>query len=208
MLIATCTGSENFETGSAKSHLFLVPDRPGDKEVHIGVAAKNGKGNVRTIGAGGRVGASRTIRQEIAGTWSNTNYDVPEGRVLKLFGTRSGGWGSVRVQANLLLRLRATAPLYRVGAILTGHPSATYNRAVTEGRFDILGLDEALALGVPIPTTFRHSFEDVMTRRMFEIVQVERESAAAPQVVTTVVENSQGEQVAVTVRRRGRALDL
>lgn len=206
MLLAT-TGHENFQTGSAKSYLFVTPTRatPG-KEMHIGIASRAG-GGIRQVGSPQSVPAAPGMRPEM-GKWTTCNYNIPEGTLLKLFASRSGGFGSMRIQASLFLLARDHAAFRRVSTILTGHPKATFSRVQVEGRFDIITVDEAIRLGANVPAHFRGTFDESMTRRAFEIVEVDREIAAAPVQHVEVVENSQGEEVEVVRRRRGRALDL
>jgi hypothetical protein len=207
MLIGATTGHENFQSGSAKSYLFVTPTRrfPG-KEMHIGVAAK-AQGAIRQTGSPQTVPAAPGMRPEM-GRWTTCNYDVPEGTLLKLFAVRSGGFGSMRVQGSLFLMVREHAAFRRVQTILTGHPKAAYSRVNIEGRFDLLTVDQAVALGAVVPNHFRTSFEEGMVRRAFEIIEIDREVAAPPINHVEVVENSQGEAVEVVRRRRGRALDL
>lgn len=207
MLVQATTGFENFQNGGAKAHLFVVPTQrfPG-KELHIGIAARSG-GVVRQIGFPQTIPAAPGMRPEM-GQWTQGNYEVPEGMVLKAFAHRSGGFGTMRVQASMFLRMREQAAYRRIGTILTGNPKASYTRVWIEGRFDILTLAQAREHGINVPTHFSHSFDTTMTSRAFDIIEVESEVAAAPQQQVAMVVNAQGEEVQVRTVRRNRALEL
>lgn len=207
MLISTTTGFENFSAGSAKSYLFTVPTRaaPG-KEQHIGVSARSG-GGINTIGMPSTVPAAPGFVEE-TGKWTSATFEVPDGQVLKLFAQRSGGFGSMRIMASMFIRTRRHAALRKIGTILTGHPKATYTRVWTEGRFDILTLEQAAELGILVPPHFAHTYAQTMTSRAFEVVEVEREISAPAVTVVSMVQNSAGEAIEVRTNRKSRALDI
>jgi hypothetical protein len=207
MIITATTGTETFSTGSAKSHIFVVPSRPGQKEVHIGIAGRQG-GDVRLISQPSRIPCAPGYRPEM-GEWTTGSYEVAENTVLKVFAYRSAAsFGAMRTQANLLLRVRSQAAFLKIGTILTGAPNACLTRAWLEGRFDILTLDQARNMGLNIPATFGGSFDEVQARRAFEIVTMDSEIATAPRIEVQQVTNTQGEEVEIRVANRRRALDI
>lgn len=213
MLISTTTGFENFQSGSAKSYVFVVPSSAHSllsKEAHIFIAARagaNSPSSIRSVGSPVSVPAAPGFIAE-TGKWTTATFDVPEGTILKVFCSRSGGFGSMRVSANMLLRVRRNAALLRIGTILTGYPKATYTRAWTEGRFDIIGAEEAHLLGIAIQPQYLSSYSESSINRAFETIVVDREVSGAATATVQVVENSSGEQVQVTGFRKARALDL
>jgi hypothetical protein len=209
MLLQTTYGQENFQSGSSKTYLFTMPTTafPG-KEVNVAVAAKDVHAGIRVVQSQPPVPAATGMVAEV-GKWTTTTYEMPEGRLLKLFMMRNTpDFGTMRVGANLLLRVRSGAALRRVGAILVGHPRATYTRAWTEGRFDILSVAQARALGAAIPRHFEPSYDQTMVSRGYEIVEIEPEHEAPPVPHAQVVTSSRGEEVVVTSVRRRRALEL
>jgi len=213
VLLQTTTGYENVPGGSAKSYVFTMPSTGfpiPDKETNLGVAAKGRDSRIATISAQASVQAVPGMAGD-PGKWITATYDVPENRLLKIFATRNTGgsnFGSMRILASMIIRMRPGAALRRVGTILTGHARATYSRVWTEGRFDILTLAQAHALGVTVPRHFEAQFAETMVRRAFEIVVIEPETASVPVLQTRVVTTSQGQAVTVTTARRRRALDL
>lgn len=210
MLITTTTGSENFQSGSTKNYVFVVPSRRNSfpaNEMHIFVAAKSGQPTVKQIGMPNTVPAAPNAISEI-GKWTTSTYDVQEGTILKLFAARSGSFGSMRASATMLLRVRQGAALLRIGTILSGNPKATYSRAWTEGRFDIIPPDQAHLLGVQILPHFLAAYSDSACSRIFEKIIVDREISSAAVNTVEIVENSQGEKVEVHNVRKARALDL
>lgn len=208
MMLRCTTGFENYQNGSSKTYLFHVPcTRFPGKELNIGIHAKSAT-NVRKIGLPNKYVPVPGLRPEM-GQFTDTNYEVEDGTILKIFTTRSGGFGSMRVQGSIFIRCRSSGPLMRIGAILTGAERSLINRAWTEGRFDFVPVDEAERFGVPpVPMHFRGSFDESMVRRAFEIIEVEPELQPVQQPQVVVVENSKGEEVQVPRRGRRRALDL
>lgn len=208
-LLQTTTGFENFSSGSAKVYVFSLPTPafPGN-ESNLHLLSRAGVSGVRAVGTATAAPAAPGVPYD-RGKWTTQTFDIPEGMVLKVFANRStSAFGQMRIMANMAIRMRAQGPLMRLSAILTQHQNATYTRANIEGRFDILTLEEALALGASIPSTFHATYGRGMTSRAFEITQMEREVTSRAAVRVRTIENSQGEAVVVTDSRRGRALDL
>jgi hypothetical protein len=208
MLIQCTTGFENFSTSSAKAHVFVVPTaRMLGKEMHIAVACKGVYPGLRKVGLETKQPAAPGLRREL-GEWTTASYEVPEGMLLKVFGTRSGGWGSQRVMSNQFIRVRADAAMRRINVILTGNERAALARASIEGRFDLVTLSEALLMGVAVPPSFRPGFDEAMQRRAFEYHEVEPELRSVAVAQTRVVTNAAGEEREVSTNIRHRALDL
>lgn len=200
-------GFETFPSESARVLAFHMPTRqfPG-KELNMGVAAKSGQ-IITKLGPPQDFPCAPNYKREL-GQWTRQNYALPEGCVIKIFSTCNPPFGQMRVMANLLVRMRANAALVRIGAILTNNPVATISRAVFEGRFDVISASDGIALGAAIPMHFLQSYENVWTRRAFEIAVVEPENAPIPQQQATKVENSVGEIVTVVKTVRRRMIDI
>lgn len=209
MLISTTTGFENFESGSAKSYVFVAPSQATriQRELHLGVAARSGADGISAVGAPQSIPAAPGFIEE-TGRWTTATYEVPEHTILKLFAQRNGGFGSMRIMASLFVRMRKEAAVRKIGTVLTAHPKATYSRVWLEGRFDILTLEQAMALGVVVPPSFAHTYAQTMVNRAFEFVEVSRELSAPAQQVVSTVQNSAGETVEIRNNRKARALDL
>ncbi len=213
MLISTTYGNENFQHNSAKYHLFacrstLHPDvEPMQK--HMWVAARDHSAGVSAHGRGSTVPAAPGYRSEF-GKWTTAQFDVPEGLVIKLFGTRklremvSGR----HTTAAMMLRIRENAALVRVTCGLTMDERASSNNVVLfEGRADPLLASMAESEGV-ILGNFRSQFSSYNQRALFT-VEVLRDEISTPQVnEVTEIENTQGERVQVTTPRRRRAIQL
>ena len=206
-LLQTTTGFETFAQSSAKVYAFHMPTRqfPG-KENNLSVVARGG-GGIQAVGVPNQFPPAAGIRPEM-GKWTTQTFDIPEGALVKVFAHRSAGFGQMRVMASMVLRIRAQAALRRVGAILTQNSKAVITRANFEGRFDILRVHEAQALGAIIPPTFANTFEEHAVRRAFEITELQAELLPPEIIEHRVVENTSGEQTAVTTVRRRRAIDL
>lgn len=210
MLLQATTGNENFPNGSAKLMLFGVPtrDHPIGKETFIDQLARTpgAKLPVRLQGQTKR-DAAPGYRREM-GEWKIKTYDIPAGAILKLFGQRTGSWTSMKVNASIYIRLRETAPLQRVSAILTGWENAALAEAPVEGRFDILTQQDLADEGININPWQARFLEPHLVRQMFRVTQLDQELAPKPTFETKEVETTEGETRKVRLRKRKRAIDL
>jgi hypothetical protein len=175
--------------------------------MHIGLAAKGVYPALRKVGMETRAPAGPGMRREL-GEWVTASYEVPEGMILKVFASRSGGWGGMRVMANQFIRARSDAALRRISVVLTGSEKASFARANIEGRFDVISLAEAMTQGVLVPPSFRPSFDEGMQRRAFEYHTLDAEVRSAAVQETRRVINKEGQQVEIQTSTRRRALDL
>ncbi len=209
MIITTTTGNENFQTSYTKSYLFWIPCRaePEGKEIHLTYAAKGGLHGIEKVGNMEATPAAPGYRDEF-GKWYRCTYEVPEGTVLKLFAMRKVAEQTAgrHQTAALLLHVRENAPMYRIGVRLTGNPRASFSNVYTEGRFDVLTLDEAESLGVRVLPSRRRQFQHVETLITLEEMSPAHE--AAPVVQETTVTLPGEAPVVIRKVRRPRALDL
>ncbi len=211
-LLNVTIGMENFNSGSAKVNVFHIPTvtHPGmRKELPIGQLERAHGMGVNLVGTSSTAPAARNMIAE-TGQWTTKTWSVPEGFLVKVFGSRnSTAFGALKISANLIIRLRPQAALRRVQAILTGDERATITRATIEGRFDIMQPDDpTLGLLAPIPAHFMRFYEQGMVRRMFEFNEMSSELAPVATVVAVPVQNTAGETVVVPAVRRPRALQL
>lgn len=208
MLLNVMTGEETFPNASAKVHVFWTPqhNRRG-KETHIGNASKEPTTGVSIIQHPRAMSAAPGYLDEL-GKWTTATYDVPEGTLLKVFMQRSSGFGTMIVRANMFIQMRERAALRQVRARLTGDSRAQFQSAVIAGRFDVLSLDEAAALGAAVPPHFRRHFEQGMVDRACELQIMEEEISPRPQVETRQISDGSGNTRTIQVVRKSRALDL
>ena len=214
MLIDVTTGGELFKDVSAKTHTFFVPSTkyPGT-ETHIGILSavkhkENNPHNVTRLAKAVVTNAHTRLSAEMGGSWSTGTIDVPEGMVLKIFMGRSLGYGQMRVQGNLLIRVREYAAYRRIGIATTQHPDATNKDVHIEGRFDVLSIEEARSLGVDIPKGKEYFYDPLMIKKGFTEKIMYPEILSAPQLKSTIEVNSKGEEVEVILHRKRRMLKL
>ena len=205
LLLKATTGQEIYQNASAKAYAFLMPSnafRGNGKELNMTLACKAGIGVTLLQTEGFLPPFPNAVKD--AGGWVTNVYQLPEGAVVKIFGTRSGTFGQSKITGNLIAVMREGAAYRRVSVILTGSQRSTISRANIEGRFDIVSPVEAVSLGVMIPGQFASAYEPHYTRRAFEITEIEPERTQRPAVEIRQVVASSGEQVPVAVRQRTR----
>lgn len=206
LILSTFAGAESFDGAMAKCMVFLTGN-PLPKDKPLFVAAK--EGFCRRVGAFQKLNAGNHANVNAdCGHWIQTSYAVPDGRVVKIFATRSI-FGAEKRTANILLRMRSGAGLKRITVPLTQHVRANIQNAVYEGRFDILTRAEAAEYGVPVPVAFSR-FYDVEAREGFiRIEHLDNDSSARPMHVVREVQTEDGEtkQVRDTVKARGFDFD-
>lgn len=207
MLLTATTGFETFTGASAKAYAFALPSRDFVfKETMLQAAVKLGIG-ITKLGTTATIPAAPGLSREM-GYWATSVFNIPDGMLVKLYMHRNGAYGTARVMASLILQGRATGPLQRVAARLTGHASSSISLAVFEGRFDVLSLHDALRLGAMVPAGMQYSYDPVHVARGFDVVLQEAQVAQRPVVETRVIRNTEGETVTVATRQRRRALDI
>ena len=163
--IKTISGSVNTTTaGNAKANFFHSP-RGGEgggssREVFMDKAAT---GTQHTLVQ--RVGNAQ-FSESIPGTSPSIGgrritqvFVVTEGEVLKAFVNVRGAYGNLPRSASMFLRVRAGAAYRRLRFKLIDIPESDFDFAEIEGTFDLITTEEALTLGVHIPTAYR-SFSD------------------------------------------------
>jgi len=208
-MIETMCGSENFPGMQSKVYLFYTPSYAFPNpmgEQQLFAAAKTGLHGVSALRAGGRINAHENGDTN-AGFFTKSDYAIPEGMILKLFAMRKVGTGLPHV-GSVFLRARATAALRRYEVALTGFNRATLRNGYVEGRFDVLSLAQAKALGVRVNPLHEKQFNPVTARAMITPKDLSPEIAAAPVLDKRTIENAEGQAVEVTRVRSKRSLDL
>ncbi len=209
MLIDTLTGSENFPGMTAKAHLFVVPCRafPNPKgEAHIASAAKAGSYGVRKHSGGASISAGIGMPADM-GFFTQTQYDIEQGVILKLFVMKRVGTQPLRT-ASQFIRLREGAALNRIEIPLTGHTRASLQTCFIEGRFDFVSVAAAEKAGVSINPMHRRGFDVTQVRGLMNLRVLSGETQAAPVLAERSVVNSDGQSVQVVSRASKRMLDV
>lgn len=202
-VIETLTGDCNLRTGSAKCFVFHAP-RAGGKgaeERHLGLAAKSGQTAeiIRTVSPYPVVIPSvQGYSNEVGGKMVRMTYQVAEGEILKVFVQRRPGAGKVPVNACQFVRVRESAALQEIEMKLLTDASVNEPFGKLRGRFDILTLAEALALGVQVADYCKPMFGEgsVANTMVFNSL------APATASVKTVVKADGSAVIVQTVKRR------
>lgn len=212
MLISAVCGSENFPNGSCKYHLFFVPTRQRmGKEAHISQLAKGLNPDVPVSQTQVRKFAAMTGYPETLGYWIQSMYDVPEGVVLKVFGTKRETVQRQQLPARtaaIYIQLRSSAPLQRISGATLRDPKGQLQSATFEGRFDILTLREMAALGIGVNTMTMNQIAPGAVQRLFEITTLDRALQERTVVKQTIIRNAEGETVSVAKATTRRAVKL
>ena len=153
--IETLTGDVNLRAASAKCFVFHTPHAGGAgvEERHLGLAAKSNQTSsvVSTVSPYPVVIPSvQGYTQEIGGKMVRMTYAVADGEILKLFAQRRPGEGKMPVAACQFVRVRSSAALRCIEARLLTDAVVNEPLAFIRGRFDLITLEEARALGVKV----------------------------------------------------------
>jgi hypothetical protein len=151
---ATLTvGMENVDGALSKVHVFVVNTRRRsgeDSEEHV-MKARRELGVFKT----GIIGQADAVREcvspEINGKWTQANFSVEHGALLKIFANVKARHNAVPVAHSVYVRADDNADLIRLRIRLSGHSRCTHSHVQMLGRFVILTLEEAVRLGAPQP---------------------------------------------------------
>lgn len=212
MLMQITTGEENFPTGTSKCHAFFVPTRARmGKEMHIGQMAKGVNPDVPMPSTNVRWFNAMPGYPEGLGRWCQANYDVPEGVVLKIFGTKRQkvqNQNLPTISATIYLQMRSGAAFQRLAFQTLGDAKGSLREAMIEGRFDILTPREVGALGISMDMNTMALMADSKVNRLFHQTVLDRATEAKTTVKQTQVKNSDGVVVNVPKVTKKRAVNL
>lgn len=215
MLIQTVIGHENWPTGSTKLHLFVCPTTayPMDnKEEHLWMVARSGSSGRRpaiaAVGSPRIMSAGQGLKPEIVGKWTSQVYEVCDNVLIKAMIMRSTTAG--QQAANILLRTRDGAAIRRISVNTIPNAKSAMDRLILEGRFDLVDLTQAGAMGYRPPVMYMPTFQEARWRRLpyITITEIAPETVTASVVVRQHVQNMAGETVEVASTHKRRALDL
>lgn len=212
MLLSAFTGDQNFPTGSSKLHLFFVPTRNHmGQELHVGIMAKGANPNVPITSSNVRRFAAMNGAPETLGRWTQANYEIPDGVVLKLFASKRASMQGQRLtqhMAVIYVQARSQGAMNSIGFNLIPHERSPINRAEMQGRFDILSVRELAQMGVSLNPSTLVQMDDAHVNRLFSITTLERQLQSRPAVRTTTMRNSEGETIAIQKTVTKRAVKL
>ena len=195
--IETLTGDVNLRYGSAKACIFYSPrlGGAGSVEQHIGIAAQS----PQTAHVVKKISSFPTVTPsvagystEIGGKMIRMTYEISNGEILKVFGKRRAGAGKIDFTACQFLRVRETAALTEVTIRLFSDAQVAEPYAKITGRFDLLSLAEAKALGVNVLPQFEKMFsqgvvEDLISSRIIAPAKAKIESITKDDGTTAIV---------------------
>ena len=155
MLISTTFGNETFDDSVTKYHLFACRTEffplVNPKQLQLWFAEKEGIHSISRHGNITMIPAVPGVSETIAGKWTGVAYNIPDGFVLKIFGTRklSAGLGRSLVTANLYIQTRENGPLIGIAGRLSGNEKAGQSEVlVFSGKADILTNQDIKDLGL------------------------------------------------------------
>lgn len=212
MLIQTITGSQNFPEGSTKLHVFFVPTRQRmGQEIHIGQLARGANPDVPASASNVQRFAAWSGASATLGEWTRANYDIPEGVVLKVYGSKRQslqGQNMGEARAAVYLQMRSGAALNRIAFSMLQNPKSPIASATIEGRFDILNMQQLAQLGVGLNVTTLALLNERQVERLFSFSVLDRPTEARREVKTTTVKNSEGQSVVIQKATAKRAVKL
>ena len=209
MIITGTTGYENFEGRSSKCYLFALKVGPlADLPMQeINLTKACGYHDELCYQQVARIPAARGYPDNM-GSWMTRTYDCPEGTWLKIHSQRRQQWNSIRIQANLLVKLRSSGPLIRITSQTSGWEKAELDGVCIEGRMDVKALEEATSEGYEVAPFAKQYFKEPWLHRQFTIVTLERETSAPPIREVRQITNLEGDTVEIVSTRKRRRIRL
>jgi len=202
------TGKINSAQGSGKMYVFHAPHRNspryGSKEDHFTNAVRECPELADKLAVHPFV-ARTNIQPDIGGRIFTQSWQFMDGEVLKVWAQRST-YGEVKSTGSIFLRLRSTGAFneLQVNVPKNIEDSKESNWWV-RGRFDVLSVEEAEALGVAVLDSARYSFHADNTRKLFKLVEKSPELKAA---ATFEKVKAAGSRKAILIQKRRRKLRL
>ncbi len=210
MLISTTFGNETFDDSTCKYHLFACRTEffplVNPKQMQLWLAAKEG---IHSISRHGQLMILPAVpgNLENMGKWTTAAYNIPDGFVLKIFGTRklSEGLGRSLVTANLYIQTREDGPLIGIAGRLSGNEKAGQSEVlVFSGKADILTNTEIKELGLEKYMPYNQSNVETL----FHIETLSPASGEKPEVIEREIENTSGQKQIIKDIVRKRAIQL
>ena len=204
-------GQQSLHGSTAKFHAFVrYTQGNSPKEIHIAQAPRKiGSPVVRVHGRRVRQNAKIGAIEEI-GTWTTCAYSLEEGAVVKLYAQRIHPIRTRRRHANIYLRMRNHAPLYKLSMNLWQGERGDewlYDSVWVQGRFDILDEEGRARFGVGVEPGLQHMCTQEALDSILLVERVESEISPLP-VVREREMRVGGHTTRVRIRNNHRVLDL
>lgn len=210
MLISTTFGSETFDDSTCKYHLFACRTEffplVNPKQMQLWLAAKEGICTISRHGNLNIIPAAPGMRESI-GKWTGAAYNIPDGFVLKIFGSRNlqAGLGRSYVTANLYLQIRENGPLIGIAGRLSGNEKAGQSEIlVFSGKADILTDKEIKDLGLEMSKPYNQNNIEAL----FHIETLSPAIGEKPQIVEHEIKNTSGQKSTIKSIVRKRAIQI
>ena len=210
MLISTTFGNETFEDSTCKYHLFACRTEffplINPKQMQLWLAAKGGIHSISKHGSLNIIPAAPGLKESM-GKWTGAAYNIPDGFVLKIFGSRNlrAGLGRSFTVVNLYIQTRENGPLIGIAGRLSGNEKAGQSEIlVFSGKADILTNKEIKDLGLEMSGPYNQDNIEAL----FHIETLAPASGDKPQIVEQEIENTSGQKHIVKSIVRKRAIRL
>ena len=229
MLVTVTYGKEVFEDSSAKFHAFShkcvtrpVQSSLEDQMTQVVGRPTTGKGlcfmwqaakddstgfGVRRVGGQTRTQAAPGLRDEY-GAWSTQQFEVEEGRIVRLFGSKKMGRTPALI-ACMFLEVHDHAPYLKVYARLTGDSRAQGPEVlIFEGKAYPITVSQATIMRVALDSFQGAAYEEYNQEAMFRVQEIAPATSTRPTISSNFITNSEGNQVQVTRATRRRAIQV
>lgn len=191
------------EERSVKCMVFHSP-RDNGREIYIQEAAKNANRPVHQIANPTYFPTIPGTKHELSGRFVEQSFDVAEGEVVKVFLNLNPGYGQMKLNGSIFLRVRKGAAHHRLHIKSIEHVDLTRQHFEIEGPFDIIEVEEALALGVKILPAFRQLAAPIIRQKLIkeDIIIHEEDSPAVRYTEREIGEGDNKKKITVKKRRR------
>lgn len=210
--IRIMSGNDNYRSGSLQVNAQMLTSEEfpaggdGRRAYYPNDLHKLGMFGVSRLSQQTRLPGSTSGHQDL-GVWWDGSYSVPDGMVFMVQLQRRSRQGIGDDTGRILLRTRASGPLWRLSPHRIVDPLA--NPAVIpviEGRWDFLTWAQAVALGCAVVSTdpaVRQSYAMARWNRMCDYAKL-AEGTPAPRVSSETVEVEGEAHIVQTAERRRR----
>jgi hypothetical protein len=160
-------------------YVFVTPTESGVAESHIWEAAKRNPNILRPQGTPNVRGALKRPIGNDPGKWTTQTWEVADGTILKLFAAQDRGvFGAAKTTASQYVRVRQTAPLWRIRVKLLDRVETNVPFLDITGRFDLLTAADLKQSGIAIHPAFTRQLNETEHVKLFEKSKLEDGTAA------------------------------
>lgn len=199
-------GQENLANGMTSVYVFH--SEIGGQERHVWEAAKRHPSIIRTHGSSNVRGALKRPIGQDPGKWTTQAWEIADGTILKVFATQDKGiFGAGKTTASQYIRVRATAPLWKIRVKLLDRVETNVPHLDITGRFDLLSATDVKQAGIAIHPAFAKQLLEIEHTKMFEKTVLEQSTVARDIVVERKIVVA-GEVATVTRQEARRSLQF